>query len=97
MNYLVRVPIRLDAPGAEEQQAVLAIHGLPGFVRFEPLRGNDRGGFELAFEVEGATAEDAAAAGEELLLSYEDALERYSPRKLAPGAVDALETASPAG
>jgi hypothetical protein len=97
MNYLVRVPIRLEGPGAERELAVQAVHGLPGFVRFEPLRGNDRGGFELAFEVEGATAEDAAAAGEELLLSYEDALERYSPRKLAAGAVDALETASTAG
>jgi len=40
--------------------------------------------YELAFEVEGGSATDAADAAEEQVLSYSDALSRYRPQVWAP-------------
>lgn len=83
MNFLCYVPIQLDTPISEKDPDVRGIRRLPGFVRLDQAAVGSAW-YELAFEVEGGSATDAADAAEEQILSYSDALNRYRPRLVAP-------------
>jgi len=81
MTYVVTVPIEVEIPVSESDSDVKSISRLPGFVRLEPL-GEDR--YELIFEVEGGSLQDATDAADAMIVDYEDALDAYRPRVLAP-------------
>lgn len=89
MNYVCHVPIEVATPISMQDPDVRSIVGLPGFIRLGSVAGGDRT-LDLEFEIEGGSNLDAADAAEEVVLSVEDALDRYRPRLLAQPAVQAV-------
>lgn len=83
MTYVVEVPIEVETPVSESDSDVKSITRLPGFVRLEPVSG-EPGRYELIFEVEGGSVQDATDAADEMIVDYEDALDAYRPRLLGP-------------
>jgi hypothetical protein len=83
MTYVVEVPIAVETPVSESDSDVRSIARLPGFIRLEQLS-SDRSRYQLTFEVEGGSLQDATDAADELIGEYEDALDAYRPTLLGP-------------
>jgi hypothetical protein len=90
MNFLCHVPLQVDKPISEKDPDVRGIRRLPGFIHLGEAPGGSPW-YELAFEVEGGSATDAADAAEELVISYSDALSRYRPQIWAPMEITARD------
>ena len=83
MTYVVEVPIEVETPVSESDSDVRSISRLPGFIRLEPVSPG-QGRYQLTFEVEGGSLQDATDAADQLIVDYEDALDACRPRLLAP-------------
>jgi hypothetical protein len=83
MTYVVDVPIEVDTPVSESDSDVRSITRLPGFIRLEPVSA-DQSRYQLTFEVEGGSLQDATDAADQMIVDYEDALDAYRPRLLGP-------------
>jgi hypothetical protein len=88
MTYLSSVPLEVKTPLSQSDPDVRSISRLPGFVRLEPVAGQD-GRYNLVFEVEGGSPRDAMDAADEMVVEYENALSSYRPRRLAAVATQA--------
>jgi hypothetical protein len=83
MNFVCHVPLQVQRPISEKDPDVRGVRRVPGFIHLDEAA-NGSPWYELAFEVEGGSAADAADAAEEEVLSYSDALARYRPQVWAP-------------
>jgi hypothetical protein len=83
MNFVCHVPLQVERPISEKDPDVRGIRRSPGFLHLDEAADGSPW-YELAFEVEGGSATDAADAAEEQVLSYRDALSRYRPQVWAP-------------
>jgi len=83
VTYVVNVPIEVQAPVSESDPDVRWLSRQPGFIRLRPLPPAERR-YELRFEVEAGSVQDAADAADEMLVDFEGALDAYQPRLLAP-------------
>jgi hypothetical protein len=88
MTYRSTVALEVKSRLSDSDPDVRSISRLPGFVRLDPVAGND-GRYNLVFEVEGGSRRDAMDAADELVLEYENALSAYRPRRLAAVATEA--------
>jgi hypothetical protein len=83
MNFVCRVPLQVERQVSDKDPDVRGIRRSPGFIHLAEAAGGSPW-YELAFEVEGGSATDAADAAEEQVVSYLDALSRYRPQVWAP-------------
>lgn len=83
MTYVVNVPLEVKTPVSEADPDVRSLRRLPGFISLQPAADSGRR-YELSFEVEGGSVQDATDAADELLADYEGALDAYQPKLLAP-------------
>jgi hypothetical protein len=81
MTYVVNVPIEVQTPVSETDPDVRSLSRLPGFISLQPLAPSR---YELRFEIEGGSLQDATDAADQLVIEYEDALRGYHPTLLAP-------------
>jgi len=85
VNYICHVPVELDSIAGPDPRPRAAVR-LPGFIGVSALPGTRR--FDLAFEVEGSSEINASDAAEDLVPSFEEALERFNPRVLSPMVIE---------